>query len=193
MIPDEAYWERLAERRALKEERAAPREEASELGRWIRKARLEQGLSVRKLSEMSYVGETSIYRMENGRQQRLSATSERHLRAVLTSATPIPTQDTLSQLAWRVARAAALSGAVPVNHLFMPTRRHPVVRARRAAWYVLRHRYNWGLARIGQAFGVDHSTVHAGLKKVREAPEYDPELWDLTKKTNQLISSEAPL
>jgi hypothetical protein len=65
----------------------------------------------------------------------------------------------------RVLAAAASPFNLSAERLLERTRRNDVTSARYVAAWILRRRH-WSYAKIGELFGLDHSTIIHGLRKV---------------------------
>ena len=62
------------------------------------------------------------------------------------------------------------------NVMLSKTRRAPIVRARQLAIWLCRETTNYSLARLGELFGHDHTSVMHAVKKSRERIQHDEEL-----------------
>jgi chromosomal replication initiation ATPase DnaA len=69
-----------------------------------------------------------------------------------------------------VAIAAALFHVVPSGRLLRPGRHRDICAARWIASWLL-HRRGWSTLKIGRYFGIDHSTVLHGLRRVADSGE----------------------
>ena len=69
-----------------------------------------------------------------------------------------------------VAVAAAIFHVVPSSRLLRPGRHRDICAARWIAAWVLRRR-GWSTLKIGRFFGLDHSTVLHGLRRVADSRE----------------------
>lgn len=67
-----------------------------------------------------------------------------------------------------LAAAASLFHVVPRSRLLRPGRHRDICSARWVAAWMLRRR-NWSTPKIGRFFGLDHSTVLHGLRRVAES------------------------